>query len=179
MSRVSIVCASRHGATRGIADRIADVLRAEGLEASVTSPGNPVDPDADAYVIGSAVYLGSWLKEATDFVHRHATLLAMRPVWLFSSGPLGTALVDNQGNDVLADPKAIAELTELVHPRGHRVFFGAFDPAQAPAAMSERLVRMMPASKDLLAVGDFRDWDAIAGWAREITAALASPVASG
>jgi menaquinone-dependent protoporphyrinogen oxidase len=41
--------------------------------------------------------------------------------------------------------------------------------------MSERLVRMMPASKGLLPAGDFRDWDAIEAWAREIAATLVAP----
>jgi menaquinone-dependent protoporphyrinogen oxidase len=38
--------------------------------------------------------------------------------------------------------------------------------------MSERLIRLMPASKGLLPRGDFRDWEAIGAWAREIAAAL-------
>jgi menaquinone-dependent protoporphyrinogen oxidase len=35
---------------------------------------------------------------------------------------------------------------------------------------------MMPAAKNVLPAGDFRDWDAIEAWAREVAAALASPV---
>ena len=29
------------------------------------------------------------MKEAVEFVHRFAEALAERPVWIFSSGPLG------------------------------------------------------------------------------------------
>ena len=43
--------------------------------------------------------------------------------------------------------------------------------------MSERLVRMMPAFKRVLPVGDFRNWDEIESWGREIAAALASKAA--
>jgi len=39
--------------------------------------------------------------------------------------------------------------------------------------MSERLVRLMPAARNVLPAGDFRDWDAIETWAREIAAELA------
>jgi menaquinone-dependent protoporphyrinogen oxidase len=41
--------------------------------------------------------------------------------------------------------------------------------------MSERLVRMMPAFKGVLPAGDFREWDAIEAWAREIAATLVAP----
>jgi menaquinone-dependent protoporphyrinogen oxidase len=50
------------------------------------------------------------------------------------------------------------------------VFQGAFDPNDPPRAISERLVRLMPASNDLLPPGDFREWDAIEAWAHEIAA---------
>ena len=43
----------------------------------------------EAFVIGSTVEAGHWLSAATGFVQRHEALLAARPVWLFSSGPLG------------------------------------------------------------------------------------------
>jgi menaquinone-dependent protoporphyrinogen oxidase len=38
--------------------------------------------------------------------------------------------------------------------------------------MVERLVRLMPASKNILPEGDFREWDAIEAWARDIATAL-------
>jgi menaquinone-dependent protoporphyrinogen IX oxidase len=43
----------------------------------------------DAVVLGSAVYAGHWLKPAREPVGRLGTFLADRPVWLFSSGPVG------------------------------------------------------------------------------------------
>jgi len=43
----------------------------------------------DAVVLGSAVYAGHWLKPARELVDRSRDALAARPVWLFSSGPIG------------------------------------------------------------------------------------------
>jgi len=175
--RVCIAYASRHGATRGIAERLGATLRAEGLDAAVAPVGDARIADTcDAFVIGSAAYIGSWLKDATDFARRNEAILRERPLWLFTSGPLGTDLVDAEGRNVLEDPKGVAELAVALGARGTKVFFGAFDPNERPRSMSERLVRMMPASRTLLPPGDFRDWMAIDEWAREIALSLREPV---
>jgi menaquinone-dependent protoporphyrinogen oxidase len=190
MTRVQVVYGSRHGGTQGIAERIAEVLRAEGLQAELARAEDAGAVDtADAVVVGSGVYMGSWLKEAVQFLERNQSTLASRPLWLFSSGPLPGSTAQKPADDPLADAlgpedgpgsggrKKLAELSAATHPRDHRVFLGAFDPTDPPKAMSERIVRMMPASKGLLPAGDFRDWDAIETWAREIAAALDVPVA--
>ncbi len=89
-ARVLVVYASRHGATRGIAERIAARLTESGVDVTLESAQEVEDVGGyDAYVIGSAAYMFHWLKDATDFVRHHRKLLAARPVWLFSSGPTG------------------------------------------------------------------------------------------
>jgi menaquinone-dependent protoporphyrinogen oxidase len=53
--RVLVVYASRYGATREIADRVAATLRPQGLEATVQPAKDADDPAGyDAAVIGSA-----------------------------------------------------------------------------------------------------------------------------
>lgn len=171
---VLVAYASRHGSTAGIAERIAAGLRAAGLAAEARPVGDVDDPGAyDAFVIGAAAYIFHWLKDATRFVERHRDLLAQRPVWLFSSGPLGTDLVDEDGRDVLevTRPREFDVLHELVHPRDEQVFFGAWDPDAPPAGLAERILRHLPAA-DATPVGDFRDWPTIDGWASEIAGEL-------
>ena len=126
-------------------------------------------------VLGGAAYMFHWLKDATKFAKRHQAALQQRPVWLFSSGPLGTDQVDEEGHDVreAARPKEFQELTELLTPRSEEVFFGAYDPEQKPIGLGERVTRMMPAAKDALPAGDFRDWERIDAWARQIAQQLA------
>lgn len=190
MSRVLVVYASRHGGTTGIADRIAEVLRAEDVGVMVADAARKPDPDGDfdGYVVGSGVYMGSWLKEGLEFLDRHQAILAARPVWLFSSGPLpgsSKETVTADPLDVALGPKEgpgsgghrrIVALAEAVGARDHRVFLGAFDPSDPPGSLSERVVRLMPSSRKILPPGDFRDWDAIEAWAREIAASLAAEV---
>jgi menaquinone-dependent protoporphyrinogen oxidase len=164
--KVLVAHASRHGATAGIAQRIADGLQEAGLAAEVRPVAEVDEVEAyDAVVVGAAAYMFHWLKDATRFVKRHRQALAQRPVWLFSSGPLGTELVDDDGQNVLeaTRPREFDELHELIRPRGEQVFFGAWDPDAPPIGVGERLLRHLPAKEDLPA-GDFRDWDAIDTW---------------
>src|SRR5579884_2747221 len=127
---VLVTYASKHGATQQMAERVGEILRRAGLEAQVRPVKDAGDlAGYDAFVIGSAVYFGSWMKEAVSFVRQNKAVLAIHPVWLFSSGPLGTQLTDVQGRDVreATIPKEVAEFREAIRPRDHRVFFGALD----------------------------------------------------
>jgi menaquinone-dependent protoporphyrinogen oxidase len=172
---VLVAYASRHGATVGIAERIADGLRAAGLTVEARSINEIRDiTPYDAVVIGSAAYMFHWLKKATAFVKRNKEVLAERPVWLFSSGPLGTDLVDENGRDIfeVTRPKEFDELQTMVHLRGERIFFGAWDGDAPPIGFGERFLKLMPASKAAMPTGDFRDWPAIDAWAAEIAAEL-------
>ena len=190
--RIQIVYATRHGGTAGIAERIGGILRAEGADVVVADAADRPDPSGfDANVIGSGVQIGSWHKEGTEFLERNQATLSTRPVWLFSSGPLAGSSKETEGTDPLTlalgpeegpgsgGRKKIAALSAAIHPREHRVFYGAFDPKDPPKSMQERLVRLMPASKDILPAGDFRDWDAIDAWAGEIAAELLAKVPAG
>jgi len=173
--RVLVVYASRYGATQEIAERIAATLREQGLEATVQPAKHADDPaDYDAAVIGSAAYYFHWMKPAAEFVRRNRDTLTSRPVWLFSSGPLGTEAKDAQGRDVRAatEPKEIAEFRETIRPRDHRVFFGALIPSKL--RFDHRLLLKLPANRDnaLFPVGDFRDWSDVEAWANRIAQAL-------
>ena len=174
--KVLVCYASRHGATAGIAERIAATLETSGFDVDCREVGEERDVGRyDAYVVGSAAYMYHWLKDATKFVRRNRKVLANRPVWLFSSGPIGTDLVDDKGQDIFEAmrPKELDELQDMVHPIGTRVFFGAWDPNAAPVGMAERAMKLMPASaREAIPAGDFRDWTAIEDWAAEIASAL-------
>jgi menaquinone-dependent protoporphyrinogen oxidase len=192
MRRVQVVYATRHGGTAGIAERIAGVLRSEGADAVVADAADRPDANGfDAYVIGSGVHIGSWFKEGIEFLERNQSRLAARPVWLFSSGPLPGSSKTTEATDRLTlalgpeegpgsgGRKKIAALSAAIRPRDHRVFYGAFDPKDPPKSMLERVVRLMPASKQILPAGDFREWGAIEAWSREIAAELLAKVAVG
>ncbi len=57
------------------------------------------------------------------------------------------------------------------------MFFGALDPEKL--SVGQRLMRVLPAARELMPEGDFRDWIDIEGWADEIAEeldALEAPV---
>jgi menaquinone-dependent protoporphyrinogen oxidase len=157
--RILVAYASKHGSTKGIAEHIATRLRTVGNEVDLASVDEVADLHAyDGCVIGSAVYYGSWMKEATAFVASNADWLVRHPVWLFSSGPVGTAAP--------ADPKDLVRIGETINPRGHRVFYGALDRRQL--SMGERIVLSAVKAQE----GDFRDWPVVDAWTDEIASAL-------
>jgi menaquinone-dependent protoporphyrinogen oxidase len=164
--KILVAYASKYGSTRGIAERIAEQLRAAGQPADAR-PVQDIDDLAayDAFVVGSAVFAGHWMSEATEFVRRHRAVLADRPVWLFSSGPIGTTATKYEP----VEPKGIAELKRAVSSLGHRVFAGAWDRAKldrGKLGLAERMIAKV------LPQGDFRDWAAIEEWADSIARAL-------
>jgi menaquinone-dependent protoporphyrinogen oxidase len=78
------------GATGELAQVIGEVFTERGWDAVVVPPEQAEGIDSfDAVVLGSAVYAGHWLKPARELVERSRDALAARPVWLFSSGPIG------------------------------------------------------------------------------------------
>ena len=160
--RVLVTAASRHGATAEIATMIGQALTEAGLEAEI-KPIAALDGVAgySAVVLGSGVYVGHWLPEATAFVERHVSELGARPVWLFSSGPTGEADPTPEH-----DPVGIADLAASIHARGHRVFPGRLEQGRL-GFMERFMIRAVHAP-----MGDFRDPSEIAAWAREIAAEL-------
>lgn len=169
--KVLVAYASRHGATAGIAERIGARLSERGFEPTTVEVDKVDDVDSyDAFVVGSAAYMFRWLKEASRFAKRNHQALSDRPTWLFSSGPLGTDLVDEKGRDVYetSRPKEFDELESILNPRGEKIFFGAWDPDAPAVGLAEKTFKKMAASRDALPVGDFRDWDDIDAWADEI-----------
>jgi menaquinone-dependent protoporphyrinogen oxidase len=168
-----VVYASKYGSTKGIAEFIAEKLQQRGILAEVRDVEAVHDLGGfDTVVIGSAVYMGHWMKQATEFVRRNRSVLAGRPVWLFSSGPLGTETKDAQGREliVVAEPKEIAEFREAINLRDHRVFFGAFD--RKKLGFKDQMVAKMPAARALFPEGDFRNWKDIEAWASSIAQEL-------
>lgn len=160
---VLVAYASKYGSTQGIAEAIGGRLRERGLEAEVR-PVREADglERYEAVVLGSAVYLGAWRKEALAFLDRNEEGLGRMPVWLFSSGPTKA----DDPIDLAVSAKHIRRL-ESLGARDHHLFRGALDP-ESLSFLERRAVK---AAKQPF--GDFREWSDVERWADTIADTVA------
>lgn len=163
---VLVVYASRHGATAGIAARIAARLVDSGVPADLRRVDEVETLDTyDAVVLGAPVYDQSWPPEATRFVSAHGDELAARRSWLFSVGSFGDTkrLI---GPLMRKEPRDIAGVRAAVRARDYRVFQGVIGEDQWPF-WSRVFFRALGGR-----FGDHRDWPAVDAWADEIVLGL-------
>ncbi|MFZ2528613.1 MAG: flavodoxin domain-containing protein [Rhodococcus sp. (in: high G+C Gram-positive bacteria)] len=159
--RILVSAASRHGSTGEIATALGAALRDRGVLVDVVDPADVNDVTGyDAVVIGSAVYRNRWLRAAKELVDVHAAELRTRPVFLFSSGP-----VADQDRPV-NNPYDVSTARHRTGAHEHRMFAGKLD--LDALSVGERMHVRMSGGR----AGDFRDWDAVGGWAETIVAAV-------
>ncbi len=164
--RILVTYASKYGSTRQISERIAEVLRQSGTQVDVLPVTDITGLDSyHAVILGSAVYIGKWMKSAGEFLLRHAEVLSERPVWIFSSGPTGegdaVALLD--GWRLPADQEP---LINRIGPRGLAVFHGNIDAGRLNWVEKTSVKALKKP------FGDFRDWSVITAWANSIAETL-------
>jgi len=177
--RVLVAYASKTGGTKGIAEALGERLRNRGLQAEVLDISAIRDASGyDAFVVGSAVYMFHWMKEAKQFLSHNKRTFVGKPVWLFSSGPVGTDKVNAKGQDLLdtmvSGPKELGELREATNFRDHKVFFGVLDGSKLTGVtgMMYRMARRSEEAKKSMPEGDFRDWNEVGAWASAIADSL-------
>lgn len=159
--RVLVSAASKHGATTEIAAAIGTSLSAHGHTVSIFDPDDVVSvQDYDALVLGSAVYAGHWQRPARELIDRISSDLHGKPVWLFSSGPIGNPPLPT------TDPVDVEDVMRATAARSHRVFSGRL--AQSSLSFGERAIVAALRAE----YGDFRDWADIESWASEIASDL-------
>lgn len=180
--KILVAYASKTGSTAGIAGFIGEKLRQKGMQADVRDVSDFRNAgDYDAFIIGSAVYMFHWMKEAKKFVSRNHDILASHPVWLFSSGPVGREAKDPKGRDykdvTVSGPKEIDEIREAINFRDHHIFFGALNGSRLTGTIgfAYRIAMRSKSAREAMPEGDFRDWNEIEAWTNTIAGALQTP----
>lgn len=159
--KVLVAVGSKYGATREIAQTIAEVLRDCGCDAEYMDAKDveSVEP-YDAFVIGSALYGGFWRRDASELVHGNIKVLRSRPVWLFSSGPVG---LPPRPAETMGEGETLVDIISAI---AHESFSGCLN-AERLNFGEQAIVRGLKAS-----VGDYREWGQVKNWAREIGSQL-------
>jgi menaquinone-dependent protoporphyrinogen oxidase len=141
---VLVVYGSKRGGTAEIADALVETLLNEGIDADLADAATIEDiDDYDAVVVGGALYMHRWHRDARRFVNHHEAALRGKPVWLFSSGPF-----DDQANSHdVPPPGSVAAIANRIHARDHVTFVGS-------------------------RAGDWRAWHQIRAWARSLVPEL-------
>jgi len=160
-----VVAASRHGGTCEIADRLARTLETQLPENwTVTRPDLTdlrILDDADAVVLGSAIYYGHWLHSAARAL-KYVKDVPAPELWLFSTGPISD--VESQDAQIIS-ANAMVESGLAVE---HQVFGGVLDTSRLSwvERTAVKALHVLP--------GDHRDWDQVDQWASRIAAQLAA-----
>lgn len=85
--RILVAYATRSGATREIAEFVAQAIRQQGYTAEIQPVEAVADVAAyDAIILGSALYFQRLMPTMLRFITQHGPALAARPVALFSVG---------------------------------------------------------------------------------------------
>lgn len=164
--KVLVSAASKHGSTAEIAAAIGAALSSEGLEVDVVRPEDVASvAPYDGIVLGSGVYAGRWLEPMRKLIARESVELAFKPVWLFSSGPLGDPPKPEE------EPADLTGLRELASPIETAVFPGRLDRHQL--GFAEKAIVSVVHAPD----GDFRPWPAVSDWAAKIARTLETTLA--
>lgn len=158
--RVLVAYGSKRGGTLGLAEWLTDSLREAGHDVTLARARDVSDVSRfDAVVIGGSVYAFRWHADAKALVRRQSEALSVRPVWLFSSGPLD----DSASERDIPPVRFVRKTMSRIGAEGHKTFGG----------------RMLPDDKSNLPVGDWRDRSQVVDWAAEISAQLENSVRAG
>jgi menaquinone-dependent protoporphyrinogen oxidase len=159
-TNILIAYASIQGSTAGVADAIAEELRAGGATVTVEKIKHVKSLEGyDGVIVGSAIRAGNWLSGAKKFVAQHQAELSKQPLAYFT-----VCLTLEQ--DTEENRKIVAAyldpIRQIVEPASVGLFAGAMDYAKLSWPVRQ-IIKSMKSPQ-----GDFRNWDAIKTWAHEL-----------
>jgi len=154
MDTVLVAYATKRGSTREVAAEVARVIRQSGVEVEI-SPAREVK-SVDRYravVLGGALYMGRWHKDARKLLKRYRSELVSLPLAVFAMGPKSTdpEALEGAGAELARALDAVPE----IHPFSTAVFGGVFSLGKKHTI-------------------DARDWKAIESWAYEVVRGLSA-----
>lgn len=156
-TKVLVTYATKLGSTAEVAQTIGETLSQQGASVDILLIQDVTEVSGyDVVIIGSAIRMGSWLPEAVNFVKRYKEKLNQVPTSIFSVHILNQEDTPESQKERQA---YTAPIHEILNPRSETFFTGKIESDQL--SFFERLLFKAVKSPS----GDFRDWEAIQGWA--------------
>ncbi|WP_420630029.1 pentapeptide repeat-containing protein [Candidatus Leptofilum sp.] len=154
--RILVAYASGSGSTREVAEAIAAEIEGDGLKINVQEASQVENISIyHGIILGSSIRIGRWLPEAVACVERIQEALPEKLVAYFTT--CLTMIEDSkESRDTVLDyMKPVLNLVPDVNPIGLGLFAGSLDPQR------RAIITGGPH-------GDYRNWDAIRAWAKEM-----------
>jgi menaquinone-dependent protoporphyrinogen oxidase len=176
--KILVTYASRNGSTAGVAEAIGKTLSDDGAQVDILTMNDVKDlAPYRAVVAGSAIQGAQWLPEAMQFVQTHQAELACKP---FAAFLVCMTLAMNGGR---AEARPYGDYRQqvaawldpvcaMVMPVSKGLFAGMLDISKVPS-FTDRLKFRLSVKMGVWSEGDHRDWNAIHGWAKNLSPLLA------
>jgi menaquinone-dependent protoporphyrinogen oxidase len=176
MTAKTLICyGTRYGTTSGIVEEMAKTARDAGAEVDVIELKKnlpEVNPgDYDLVIVGSGIQAGQWKKEPLKFIESNLSGLTQTRLALF-------VVCGDAGNPELCDTAQadyldkVAAMFPSLTPVSTGLFGGMFDFKRynfVVRALVKRIVKSRsPPGEEVPETMDFRDWDKIQQWIREL-----------
>lgn len=174
--RALIVYGTRWGGTAKVAEKIGETLKEEGYSVDIFDARKPPQVDSyDLVIVGSGISGGKWTKGANGFLKRNAVMLRDKKTAFFVSCGM---VIRESGQD-----KAKRDyLVKVSHKYGLTSigygFFGGILDFEAKYNILDRFFvnssksRLKKMGIDISKPYDFRDWDQIEAWTRDVARGL-------
>jgi menaquinone-dependent protoporphyrinogen oxidase len=163
-NKILVVYAPKAGSTAEVAEAVGQELREAGADVDVRRAEDIKDISLyKAVILGSAIRMGQWVSEATKFAEENRETLSQVPVAYFVV--CLTMQEDNEENrrtvKAYLDPAR-----EAVEPVDIGLFASVIDYNKLSFG-ARTMAKAMKVSE-----GDWRDWEAIRAWARQVHSRL-------
>jgi menaquinone-dependent protoporphyrinogen oxidase len=165
--RILVAYATKHGSTAEVADFIGQVFHEHDLDTSVMAVDQVQSVEGyDAFVIGSPVYGSMWLTEISQFLQRFETDLSKKPVYFWMNC---IRVLEPEGREQALAEYIHKPTMEKIGVRDIGVFGGKLkldeiDWNERWTLSARYEGESLPGSRN----DDYRDWNAIREWTKQI-----------
>jgi len=159
-TKILVAYATRLNSTLDIAEEIGKTLTKAGANVELHRIEAVDDVrQYDAVIIGSAIRVGKWLPEATEFVARFREELSQKPVAFFTVCITMSEDTPENRQTVMGYMHELKVATPEVYPVDIGLFAGKLNPNELPWLIRQfvRIAR--------IPTGDYRNWDVVHQWA--------------